>query len=81
MVLGLEWQSKKLLHIIENYAEEITEKMMRVNEFVRPSDEDMYSEEDIARVIDAEVNGKWVTRTADEMIEHVRKLFRGEADA
>jgi hypothetical protein len=55
--------------------------MMRVNEFVRPSDEDMYSEEDIARVIDAEVNGKWVTRTADEMIEHVRKLFRGEADA
>lgn len=51
---------------------------MRVNEFVRPLDEDMYSEEDIAKVIDAEVNGKWVTRTPEEMMAHVRSLFGGE---
>lgn len=53
---------------------------MRVNEFVRPSDEDMYSEEDIAKVIDAEVNGDWVTRTPEEMIAHIKSLFGGEAN-
>lgn len=53
---------------------------MRVNEFVRPLDEDMYNEEDITKVIDAEVNGKWVTRTAEELIAHTLKLCRGETN-
>jgi len=44
---------------------------------------DQYSAEDIATVLDAAENGKWVTRTADEMIAHTRKLCentRGEND-
>ncbi len=40
------------------------------------------SDEDIATIIAAE-NGEWITRTADEMIEHTRKLCentKGEND-
>jgi hypothetical protein len=47
---------------------------MRLNEFVRPSDEDMYSEEDIARVIDAEVNGKWTKMTLEEILAFHDKI-------
>lgn len=46
-------------------------------------DADMYHEEDIAKVIDAEANGSWVTRTPEEMIEHIQNLFKntsGEND-
>lgn len=56
------------------------EKTMRLNEFARPSDDELFSEEDIAKVIDAEVNGDWVTRTPEEMIAHVKNLFRGKVN-
>ena len=53
---------------------------MRLNEFAIPSDDELFSEEDIAKVIDAEVNGDWVTRTPEEMIAHVKNLFRGKVN-
>lgn len=42
-----------------------------------------FSDEDIAKVLDAAFNGEWITRTPTELIEHTRIICenaRGEQD-
>lgn len=41
---------------------------MKVNEFVRPTAEEQFSEEDVAKVINAEVNGKWTKMSLEEIL-------------
>lgn len=53
---------------------------MRLNEFARPDDDELFSEEDRAKILDAALNGQWVTRTAEELIAHTIKLCGGQAD-
>lgn len=57
------------------------EKTMRLNEFARPDDDQLFSDEDRAKILDAALNGPWTEMTVEEAIAHNRKICSGEADA